>query len=70
MADGYKVTWFGVETICYGKLEETSNFHVVCEDEEDDGVWCNGIDGELTWDNAVLYLQRHFASDIVEITAV
>jgi hypothetical protein len=70
MTDGYKVIWFGKETLCYGELEETSNFHVVCDEEEDDGVWCDGIDGELTWENVVLHLQRHFDSDIVEITAI
>lgn len=74
MADGYKVTWFGVETLCYGDLEETSNFHVVCVDEEDEGVWCDGVDTfteeNYTWDNVVLYLQKYFASDIVEISAI
>ena len=74
MADGYKVTWFGVETTCYGELAENSNFHVVCEDEDADGVWCDGVDAateeNYTWENVVLYLQRYFDSDIVEITAV
>ena len=27
---------------CYGLLEENSNFEVVCEDEEDDSIWCEG----------------------------
>ena len=74
MADGYKVIWFGKETTCYGELEETSNFKVVCEDEEDDSVWCSGVDhltGDmLTWDNVVLMLQGFYPSDILEITAV
>jgi len=70
MADGYKVIWFGKETICYGELDETSNFEVVCENEDDDDVWCNGIAGPLTWENVVLHLQNYYPSDIVEITAV
>jgi hypothetical protein len=56
--------------MCYGTLEETSNFQVVCEDEADDGVWCDGIEGLLNWDNVVMCLQPHFASNIIEITAV
>lgn len=66
----YTVILFDKETVCYGELEETSNFEVVCEDEEDDDVWCNGIEGPLTWENVVQYLQPHFESDILEITAV
>lgn len=55
---------------CYGALEETSNFSVVCDDEWDDTVWCNGIAGDLTWENVVAYLQLYFNSEILEITAV
>lgn len=67
---GYPVILFGTTTMCYGTLEETSNFQVVCEDEADDGVWCDGIEGLLNWDNVVMCLQPHFASNIIEITAV
>lgn len=74
MADGYKVIWFGVETLCYGELEETSNFHIVCEDEADDSVWCDGVDAfteaNYTWENVVLYLQQQYSSDILEISAI
>lgn len=74
MADGYKVIWFNKTTVCYGDLEETSNFHVVCEDEADDNVWWDGVDAftesNYTWDNVVLYLQQFYGSDIVEISAV
>lgn len=74
MAEGYKVIWFGKETVCYGDLEETSNFQVVCEDEEDDSVWVDGVDhltGDmLTWENVVMMLQSFYASDILEISAV
>lgn len=70
MADGYKVILFGKETTCYGELEDTSNFEVVCEDEEDDEVWCDGFIGNTDWESVVLHLQLYFASDILEITAV
>ena len=74
MADGYKVMWFGKETVCYGELRDDSNFHVVCENEEDDSVWCDWVDDftaqNYSWDNVVLYLQKHFDSDIVEISAI
>lgn len=74
MADGYKVVWFGKETTCYGELNDCSNFEVVCEDEDCDDVWCNGLDkfteSNLTWENVVMYLQGFYPSDILEITAV
>ena len=74
MADGYKVVWFDKETTCYGELNDCSNFDVVCENEYYDDTWCNGLDAftdaNLTWDNVVLYLQKYFPSDILEITAV
>ena len=54
---------------CYGTLEETSNFSVVCLDEWDDDIWCDGVDGDLTWETVVAELQPHFASRIVEISA-
>lgn len=74
MADGYKVVWFGKETVCYGNLQETSNIVVVCEDEDCDDVWCLGFDkftgDNLTWDNVVLFLQGFYPSEIVELTAI
>ena len=70
----YKVIWFGKETLCYGELNETSNIEVVCENEADDSVWCNGFDdfteANLTWENVVLYLQQFYPSDILEVSAV
>lgn len=74
MADGYKVVFLGKETICYGELNDCSNFDVVCENEYDDDIWCEGLDAfteaNLSWENVVMLLQPHFHSDIVEITAV
>lgn len=66
----YIVHHNGTDVECYGELEETSNFEVVCEDEYDDGAWCDGIEGPLSWEQVVAYLQRYYASDILQITAV
>ena len=71
----YKVDFLGIETECYGELEDSSNFEVVCEDEEDDGIWCDGNPaqdggGFKTWEDVVMTLQPHFNSDILEICAV
>jgi hypothetical protein len=69
----YKVDFFGVETTCYGELLQSSNFEVVCEDEDDDGIWCDANpsgDDWVDWDDVVRTLQRYFGSNIVEITAV
>lgn len=70
----YKVIWFGKTTTCYGELEETSNIQVVCENEADDSVWCDGFDTfteeNLTWENVVLFLQGFYPSDILELSAI
>lgn len=69
----YKVIFLGVETECYGELESNSNFEVVCENEDDDGIWCEGNPrgGSFeTWEDVVMTLQPHFSSNIVEISAV
>lgn len=66
----YIVHHNGYDVECYGTLEETSNFSVVCDDESYDDVWYYGIGGDLTWETVVAELQPYFESDIVEITAV
>lgn len=66
----YIVHYNGRDVECYGALEESSNFSVVCDDECDDDVWCNGISGDLSWENVVEYLQAFYPSDILEISAV
>jgi hypothetical protein len=60
---------------CYGLLEENSNFEVVCEDEEDDSIWCEGNTetGEpfTSWEECVEHLLvEMYDSTIIEITAV
>lgn len=70
----YIVHHEGVDVECYGTLEEDSNFSVVCEDEEDDDVWCDGncVTDEpfQTWEEAVKHLWGEYASAIIEISAV
>ncbi len=66
----YIVHHNGADVECYGTLEEDSNFSVVCADEEDDDVWCEGRpDGGwfTTWEDVVECLQREFGSRIIEI---
>lgn len=64
------VLYEGVE--CYGELAENSNFVLVCEDEEDDGVWCDGLPKGVayTWPNVVEYLTRAAPGQLVEVSAV
>jgi hypothetical protein len=70
----YVVHYDGCDVECYGTLEETSNFSVVCADEWDDDVWCDAdpITGDAfrDWETVVFCLQPHFASRILEISAV
>ena len=69
----YIVPYNGIDVECYGDLEENSNFSVVCEDEEDDSVWCEGrpMGGWFTeWEDVVECLQREYSTRILEITAV
>lgn len=69
----YIVRFNEIDVECYGDLEETSNFEVVCEDEEDDSVWCYGrpMGGWFTdWEDVVECLQREYPSRILQITAV
>lgn len=69
----YVVHYEGRDVECYGKLEEDSNFSVVCDDEWDDDVWTDGDPDAMsfvTWEDVVSTLQKHFNSDILEISAV
>ena len=65
----YIVHYKGREVQCYGDLEESSNFDVVCDDGWDDDIWCIGIVGPLNWETVVSHLQLYFESDILEISA-
>jgi hypothetical protein len=64
----------GIEVMCYGSLEDNSNFDVVCDEEEDDSCWVDGNTetGEpfKTWEECVEHLLGMYASTIIEISAV
>ena len=65
----------GYEVECYGLLEENSNFEVVCDEEEDDSIWCEGNTetGEpfTSWEECVEHLvEMYFPATIIQITAV
>lgn len=59
---------------CYGELRDDSNFEVVCENENDDTVWCIGNPHTNKpfddWDMVVTVLSQYFNSKIHEISAV
>ena len=64
----------GYEVECYGLLEENSNFEVVCDDEEDDSIWCEGnteTDEPFTsWEECVEHLvEMYCPATIIQITA-
>jgi len=61
----------GGTTYCYGKLEDDSNIHVVCEDEYNDGTWAmrNPVT-EKSWRDVCKYLEKNFDSKIEELSAV
>lgn len=72
MDANHVVSYKGREISCYGKLQEDSNFNVVCDDEWDDDDWCDGNSAGgsfLTWEAVIEGLQPYFNSDIVEISA-
>jgi hypothetical protein len=55
-------------------LQDDSNFAVVCEEEDDDGIWCDGNPNSedytfSSWEEVVKVLTLEF-DNIVEITAV
>lgn len=57
----------GVE--CYGSLQDTSNFAVICEDEEVDWIeTC--YQGPLNWESVVQFIKSRTKSGVIEISAV
>lgn len=64
----------GVE--CYGDLEDNSNFEVICEDEENDTVWCEGNPNTedytfSSWEEVVnFFIDELGITDLVEIQAI
>jgi hypothetical protein len=70
----YIVHYNGSDIECYGELEDDSNFSVICADENNDTIWCEGNPSSPgytfdTWEGVVRELSKYF-DDIVEISAV
>lgn len=53
---------------CYGQIRWDSNFSIVCEDEEYDGIAAD-IDAEVhnTFFRVCRYLEKNYRKDILEI---
>ena len=61
----------GKETWCYGVIEENSNFAVVCDDENQDGVWCGDLEfTPKNWDQVCKYLEENYDPNIEQIEVV
>jgi hypothetical protein len=75
MQDFYHITPTngGFAVSCYGAIEDSSNFEIICEDEDDDDIWLVGNTDTnqpfKTWQEVVDFLDARYA-DIVEISAV
>ena len=68
-----QVTINGV--FCYGQVRYNSNFYIVCDDEEYDGVWADGNPDSSdytfsNWTEVVRVLKREYRADIVELQEV
>ena len=54
---------------CFGDVEEDSNFYIVCDNEDYDGVACDVDATELnTWKKVCDYLIKNYRHDIEEIS--
>ena len=61
----------GGHTFCYGELCEDSNFDIVCEDEEYDGIWpMRDPDIYPTWHAACRHLEEEYNNKIEELSAI
>lgn len=59
----------GGTTYCYGEVREDSNFVIHCDNELDDGVWCDNTKLR-TWPAVCRYLEKNYNTKIEEISAV
>tara|TARA_R110002020_G_scaffold60316_1_gene163596 strand:- start:522 stop:743 length:222 start_codon:yes stop_codon:yes gene_type:complete len=60
----------GGTTHCYGKIEDDSNFELVCADEDYDGI-ADDVDAEElnTWKKVCDYLYENYRKDVEEIVS-
>lgn len=59
----------GGTTYCYGKVTDTSNYDIACDDEYADGTYCN-YEGRLTWYAVCKYLEATYNPQIEQLIAV
>lgn len=59
----------GGTTLCYGDINESSNFDVVCDNEWYDGTVAD-YEGAATWPAVCKYLEANYRKDIEQIEAV
>lgn len=58
----------GGTTFCYGEVEENSNFSIVCDDENHDGI-ADDVDTAIsnTWFKVCKHLEKNYRKDIEQI---
>lgn len=56
----------GGTTNCYGDVNETSNFSVVCDNEYNDGIFTD-YEGATTWPAVCKFLEANYDTKIEEI---
>lgn len=59
----------GGTTDCYGYVEETSNFSLVCDNEYNDGI-VSDYEGASNWESVCKYLETRYNGQIEEITVI
>jgi len=59
----------GGTTLCYGFVEEDSNYELACEDEMLDGMWAEGDGTLVTWRDVCTHLEKEYCSTIEQIIA-
>lgn len=58
----------GGTTLCYGKVQEASNFSVVCDNEYNDGIVTDiNTDEYNTWRKVCKYLEDNYNDKIEQI---
>ena len=59
----------GGRTLCFGKIEEDSNFEVICDNEAFDGIAADIDCTELnTWTKVCKHLEANYNPKVEEIT--
>ena len=60
----------GGTTYCYGEVREDSNFEVTCDNEINDGVYCdNDSEKNNTWRRVAKHLEEVYDTQIEELVA-